>query len=46
MNDEDRSQDIHSCLQSKQMSTNIYVDNLIMRNRALRVIGENDFEKI
>ena len=40
----DRSKDIHSCFQSKQMST--YVDNLIKRYRALRVLGENVFEKI
>ena len=43
---QDRSQDIHSCFQSKQMSTYIYVDNLIKRNRAFRVIGENVFEKM
>ena len=49
MNDEDydvldRSKDIHSRFQCKQMST--YVDNLIKRYRAFRVLGENVFEKI
>ena len=43
---QDRSKDVHSCFQSKQMSTYIYVDNLIKRNRAFRVLGENVFEKI
>ena len=37
---QDRSKDIHSCFQYKQMST--YVDNLIK----FRVLGENVFEKI
>ena len=40
----DRGKDIHSCFQRKQMST--YVDNLIKRYRALRVLGEKVFEKI
>ena len=40
----DRSKDIHLCFQCKQMST--YVDNLIKRYRAFRVIDENVFEKI
>ena len=40
----DRSKDIYSCFQCKQMST--YVDNLIKRYRALRVRVENVFEKI
>ena len=43
---QDWSKDVHSCFQSKQMSTYIYVDNLIKRNRAFRVLGENVFEKI
>ena len=45
---QDRSKDVHSCFQSKQMSTYIYmyVDNLIKHNRAFRVLGENVFEKI
>ena len=35
----DRSKDIHSCFQCKQMSA--YVDNLIKRYRAFRgVLGE------
>ena len=38
----DRSKDIHSYFQCKQMST--YVDNLIKRN--FRILGENVFEKI
>ena len=40
----DRSKDIHSYFQCKQMST--YVDILIMRYRAVRVLGENVFERI
>ena len=40
----DRSKDIHSCFQCKQM--NIYVDNLIKRYRTFRVLDENVFEKI
>ena len=32
---------IHSCFQCKQMSTYIYVDNLIKHNKAFRVIGED-----
>ena len=40
----DRSKDFHSCFQCKQMST--YVDNLIKRYRAFRVLGENVFERI
>ena len=35
----DRSKDIHSCFQCKQIST--YVDNLIKRYRAFRVLGED-----
>ena len=35
----DRSKDIHSCFQCKQMSS--YVDNLIKRYRAFRVLGED-----
>ena len=42
----DRSKDIHSCFQCKQMSTYMYVDNWIKRYRAFRVLDENVFEKI
>ena len=40
----DKSKDIHSWFQCKQMST--YVDNLIKRYRAFRVLVENVFGKI
>ena len=40
----DRSKDTHSCFQCKQMSK--YIDKLIKRYRAFRVLGENVFEKI
>ena len=35
----DRTKDIHSCFQCKQMG--IYVDNLIKRYKTFRVLGEN-----
>ena len=40
----DRSKDIHACFQCKQMSA--YVDKLIRRYKAFRVLGESVFEKI
>ena len=40
----DQSKDIHSCFQCKQMSS--YIDDLIKRYWAFRVLGENVFEKI
>ena len=43
---QDRTKDIHLSFQCKQMSTYIYVDNLIKHNRAFRIQGENVFEKI
>ena len=35
----DGTKDILSCFQCKQMST--YVDNMIKRHKAFRVLGEN-----
>ena len=43
---QDRSKDIHSCFQFKQMSTSYHVDNLMKRYRVFRVLGVNVFEKI
>ena len=41
-----RSKDIYSCFKADKHLYSTYIDNLIKRYRACRVLGENDFKKI